>query len=176
MAISMQNTLTSSFLQNHATQQHAIPIAAINPAANHMCTSTPRLTTIAMATPPLPRQTSSLSFQAPPSGSTPIGSRRESSKHGDPASVSASPLSRAEENKGRLSSESFLTRHSSTVTSSASFADNGPSSPDEVPVQIGVSLASKFTPEKARLLRQRMRESDSYHDRMYHSGLASRMA
>ncbi|CAI5473211.1 unnamed protein product [Closterium sp. Yama58-4] len=136
-----------------------------------------------MASSPSPRPGSSLSFHAPPSGSTCIGSRRESSKHGDPASLSASPLNRVEENIGRLSAESFMTqrctggghpRHSSTLTlASASFADNaGPSSPDEVPVRIGSSIASKFTPEKARLLRQKMRESESYHDRMYHSALS----
>ncbi|GJP29881.1 hypothetical protein CLOM_g20205, partial [Closterium sp. NIES-68] len=37
-------------------------------------------------------------------------------------------------------------------------------------------LAPKFTPEKARLLRLSLRKSDSHHDAMYHSGLASRLA
>ncbi|CAI5477951.1 unnamed protein product [Closterium sp. Yama58-4] len=106
-----------------------------------------------MASSASPRPGGSLSFHAPPSGSTCIGSRRESSKHGDPASIRASALNRAEENIGRLSSESFMSqrcsggghpRHSSSVTTtSASFADNaGPSSPDEVPVRIGSSLAT----------------------------------
>ncbi|GJP29882.1 hypothetical protein CLOM_g20206 [Closterium sp. NIES-68] len=171
MAISMQNGLVSSFLQNPASPQ-SIRIATNAPASR-------RCTTLSMATPPSPRQGGgSLSMHAPPASL--IGSRHESSKHGDAPSGISSPMNRADD-AGRLSSQLTASgagkRHShSSVTSSASLLGNGSSSPDELPIQISASVASKFTPEKARLLRQKMRESESYHDRMYHSGLASRLA
>lgn len=55
---------------------------------------------------------------------------------------------------------------------------SGPGEAYEIPVEVtvGVSPVPQFTEDKARLLRQRMREAESYHDTMYHSGLASRLA
>ena len=44
------------------------------------------------------------------------------------------------------------------------------------PVAINSRTATAFTEEKAKLLRQKMRETDTYHDTMYHSALASRLA
>lgn len=52
-----------------------------------------------------------------------------------------------------------------------------PSTPNGFEIRVGTaSKATRFTPEKARLLRQKMRESDTHHDLMYHSGLAARLA
>lgn len=45
-----------------------------------------------------------------------------------------------------------------------------------VEIRVGVKKATRFTAEKARLLREKTRESESHHDLMYHSGLASRLA
>ncbi|GJP44242.1 hypothetical protein CLOM_g3623 [Closterium sp. NIES-68] len=50
-------------------------------------------------------------------------------------------------------------------------------SPDgSVPVQINAGKAPVFTAEKARKLREMLRESETHHDTMYHSGIASRLA
>ncbi|GJP29880.1 hypothetical protein CLOM_g20204 [Closterium sp. NIES-68] len=45
-----------------------------------------------------------------------------------------------------------------------------------IAISVHATTRATFSAEKARLLRQKMRESESYHDTMYHSGLASRLA
>ncbi|CAI7803165.1 unnamed protein product [Closterium sp. NIES-54] len=45
-----------------------------------------------------------------------------------------------------------------------------------VPVQINAGKAPVFTAEKARKLREMLKESEPHHDTMYHSGIASRLA
>lgn len=51
---------------------------------------------------------------------------------------------------------------------------------ETAPIEIAIGRASRgvvqFTAEKARLLRQKMREQTSWHDHMYHSSIASRLA
>ncbi|GJP29883.1 hypothetical protein CLOM_g20207 [Closterium sp. NIES-68] len=64
----------------------------------------------------------------------------------------------------------------SPTTLSASLLAVGPLDGAGVTVRVNDSAAPKFTPEKARLLRLRLKESEAHHDRMYHSGLASRLA
>ncbi|CAI5467836.1 unnamed protein product [Closterium sp. Yama58-4] len=45
-----------------------------------------------------------------------------------------------------------------------------------IPVQINAGNAPVFTAEKARKLREMLKESETHHDTMYHSGIASRLA
>lgn len=69
----------------------------------------------------------------------------------------------------------FFSRCADSVAAS-SHGSAGGSTENLVEVSVGVPSAPEFTEDKARILRQRMRELENYHDTMYHSGLASRLA
>lgn len=81
--------------------------------------------------------------------------------HGGPLSGSCPP--------SRVQSPSKLLSGHTVATTAVSKSQ-------EVEIIVGASKGGAFTEEKARILRQKMREMDNHHDTMYHSGLASRLA